>query len=234
VQLLRRCAAVDEVIGAGDESPEFDIQAPLMSLPLVFQTRLETIPAKVPYLFADAELVDMWRQRLAGITGFRIGINWQGRQDLAVSRVRDIPLECFAPIAATPDVRLIRLQKGEELELIGDAGSGDPRTSKVEFPAYDPGTDLDTVHGAFMDTAAIMMNLDLVITSDTAVAHLAGALGVPVWVGLPFAPDWRWLLDRSDSPWYPTMRLFRQQKPGDWPGVCTDMAAALRHRAAAG
>ena len=92
----------------------------------------------------------------------------------------------------------------------------------------DLGDDVDTVRGAFMDTAAIMMNLDLVITSDTAIAHLAGALGVPVWVALPFVPDWRWLLDRSDSPWYPTMRLFRQKTSGDWAGVFREIEAALR------
>jgi ADP-heptose:LPS heptosyltransferase len=95
---------------------------------------------------------------------------------------------------------------------------------------FDPGEDFDTSHGGFMDSAAMMMNLDLVITSDTSVPHLAGALGLPVWVALPYVPDWRWLLDRSDSPWYPTMRLFRQKRAGDWAGVFEEIGAALRER----
>ena len=143
-------------------------------------------------------------RRLQPIGGFRIGINWQGRQGVGPWRQRDLPLEQFAALAAIPGVRLISLQHGEaraELEAVRD-----------RVPIVDLGPDVDREAGAFMDTAAIMMNLDLVITSDTAVPHLAGALGVPVWVALPFVPDWRWLLEREDSPWYPTMRLFRQTR----------------------
>ena len=150
--------------------------------------------------------------------GFRIGANWHGRPGMRESRRRDIPLELFAALTQLSHVRLIRLQK-EEGHQVGTAHAA----------MVDLG-EIDTEHGAFMDTAAIMMNLDLVITSDTSIAHLAGALGVPVWVALPYMPDWRWLLDRSDSPWYPTMRLFRQNKLGDWVGVFEEIQAALTER----
>jgi hypothetical protein len=123
----------------------------------------------------------------------------------------------FTPLADIPTVRLISLQKG----------GGAEQLAQSPLPVLDLGHELDETSGAFMDTAAVMMNVDLVITSDTALAHLAGALAVPVWVALPFAPDWRWMLDRDDSPWYPTMRLFRQQKPGDWDEVFQRIAGEL-------
>src|SRR5439155_13514149 len=120
--------------------------------------------------------------------------------------------------AQVTGVQFISLQKGSGPELAA---------AKGRVPVVDPGDNIDEANGAFMDTAAIMMNLDLVITSDTSIAHLAGALGAAVWVALPLVPDWRWLLDRSDSPWYPTMRLFRQKNPGDWAGVFKEMHTAL-------
>src|SRR5262249_20301497 len=156
---------------------------------------------------------------LAGVDGFRIGIHWRGREGVVSSRRRDIPLKCFTSLARIPAVRLVSLQKGigrHELDQI-----------QGEFEVKDFGDDLDSTHGAFSDSAAIMKNLELVISSDTSVPHLAGALGVPTWLALPFEPDWRWLLDRSDSPWYPTMRLFRQKKPGDWAAVFEEIRAAL-------
>jgi ADP-heptose:LPS heptosyltransferase len=131
-------------------------------------------------------------------------------------------LQQFAALAAIPGVRLVSLQRGAAREEIAQV--------REHFSVLDPGDEVDQAAGAFMDTAAIMMNLDLVITSDTAVPHLAGALGVPVWVALPFAPDWRWLLDRADSPWYPTMRLFRQRERGNWHSVFEEIEAALRGR----
>jgi hypothetical protein len=176
-------------------------------VPAIFHTTLQTIPAKIPYLFADEALVGQWRTKLEGVRGFRIGINWHGREGHTDAKRRDIPLSHFAALSQTPGVRLISLQKGSGENEVAAAGMGSSIVGLGNF---------DTTHGAFVDTAAVMMNLDLVITSDTSVAHLAGALGVPVWVALPYVPDWRWLLDRSDSPWYPTMRLFRQNVPGDW------------------
>jgi tetratricopeptide (TPR) repeat protein len=217
--LLSTCPGIDRFIEEGTQLPAFDVQALLLSLPGIFQTRLESIPSTTPYLFADSALVARWSDQLKDVRGFRVGINWHGRSGRGAHLQRDIPLDCFAPLAEVPSVRLVSLQK--------ESGSGELAALKARFPIFDPGADVDTRNGAFMDTAAIMMNLDLVITSDTSVAHLAGALGVPVWVGLAFAGDWRWLLDRNDSPWYPTMRLFRQSQARNWAPVFEEMREEL-------
>jgi Flp pilus assembly protein TadD len=218
VRLLANGVGIDQLIPRGNELPYFDFHTPLLSVPRVLKTTLATIPASAPYLFANAGLVAEWRARLATIGGFRIGINWHGREGHAEASKRDIPLELFARLAEIPGVRLISLQKGR--------GETELRAAHGRLPIVDVGN-IDAEHGAFMDTAAIMKNLDLVITSDTAVAHLAGALGVPVWVALPFVPDWRWLLNRNDSPWYPTMRLFRQKVRGAWDQVFAEIGDAL-------
>jgi hypothetical protein len=207
------------LVGQGDERPPFDVQAPLLSLPGIFHTALRDIPAAVPYLFADPGLVEHWRQELGGIAGFKIGIAWQGDPMYRSDRDRSIPVSRFEPLARCSGVRLLSLQKHDGVEQLHEVAD--------RFPVIDLGSRLDEASGAFMDTAAVMMNLDLVVTSDTAIAHLAGALGAAVWVAIPFAPDWRWLLDRSDSPWYPTMRLFRQERRGDWQGVFRRIQAAL-------
>jgi hypothetical protein len=208
------------LVSAGAELPEFDTHSPLLSLPHLFKTSLETIPSNVPYLFADAGLIDYWHNRLHDVREFRIGINWHGRIGKGKFVQRDIPLETFNALTGIPGVRLICLQKEVSIDAFAE--------TKARLRIFEVGKDFDQAHGPFMDTAAIMTNLDLVITSDTSVAHLAGALGVPVWVALPFVADWRWLLDRSDSPWYPTMRLFRQKTPGDWTGVFEEIQLALR------
>jgi hypothetical protein len=219
LSLLASCERIDRLMGRGDELPAFDLQAPLLSLPGIFHTSLDTIPADGPYLFADPGLVGRWRQELGGIAGFKIGIAWQGNPKNPDDRNRSIPLSDFEPLAGCSAVRLLSLQK--------EAGTEQLQKVAGRFPVIDLGSRLDEAAGAFMDTAAVMMNLDLVVTSDTAIAHLAGALGVPVWVAISFVPDWRWLLDRSDSPWYPTMRLFRQTRLGDWAGVFEEIKAAL-------
>lgn len=217
-KLFASVRGVDRIVPGCDTLPSFDTYAPLLSLPRILNTRLDTIPRNVPYLFAQEDLINLWRLRLSRIDGFRIGINWHGRENHPVAQQRDLPLDQLASLANIAGVRLISLQKGAgQRELAGD-----------RYPIVNFADELDGAHGAFMDTAAIMMNLDLVITSDTSIAHLAGALGVPVWVGLPFVPDWRWLLDRSDSPWYPTMRLFRQPALGDWPSVLKVVKESLR------
>jgi tetratricopeptide (TPR) repeat protein len=219
-KLLAGCPYIDRVIAEGDELPDFDVHSPFFTLPLVFGTTVETIPANVPYVFADPALPEYWRQKFLELSGLRIGINWRGGTTLGPFGKRDIPLSYFSGITELPCVTLISLQKGEGREdLVGPS-----QASAI----LDLGPQFDTEHRAFLDTAAVMMNLDLVITSDTSVAHLAGALGVPVWVALPFVCDWRWLLDRSDSPWYPTMRLFRQQKAGDWGSVLSEIEVALK------
>ena len=215
VSLLTSCAGIDRLVGRGDELPAFDVQAPLLSLPRIFHTGLRDIPAAIPYLFAVPGLVEHWRQELGSVAGFKIGMVWQGNPMHKQDRARSLRLSRFEPLARMPDVQLISLQVGP--------GSEQLRDSANRFRVTDVGSRLRD----FRDTAAVMLNLDLVICCDTAVAHLAGALGVPVWVALPLVPDWRWLLDRSDSPWYPTMRLFRQDTRGDWPGVFRKIEVTL-------
>jgi len=202
------------VIGQKEEPSEFDLHCPLLSLPLAFGTKLETIPTwPEGYLKAPAEEVAAWAQRLpAGRR--RIGLAWSGSTLHHNDSLRSIPLAKLTPLFQSGDV-WVSLQK-------------DPRDR--DRPAleasgiFDPTAEL----GDFADTAALISALDLVITVDTSVAHLAGALGKPVWVMLPFAPDFRWMLRREDSPWYPSMRLFRQQRSGDWDGVIAKISQALQ------
>jgi tetratricopeptide (TPR) repeat protein len=223
VPLLSRCRGIDELIAAGAAVPAFDVRLPLLSLPGALGTQLDTIPADAPYIFAEPQRVEAWRRRLAEVGGLRVGIGWQGNPQYRGDRQRSIPLHHFARLAEIADVQMISLQKGE----------GTAQIAKLEKPfLLVEFTDLDAAGGAFMDTAAVIENLDLVITSDTALPHLAGALGVETWIALPFAADWRWLRDRDDSPWYPTVRLFRQERPGDWQGVFDRIAAELTARAA--
>jgi tetratricopeptide (TPR) repeat protein len=219
--LLRNFAAVDEWIAQGETPAEFDVYIPLLSIPRILQTRLETIPNTVPYLEADPRLIDVWRARLAPLRGFRIGINWRGRPGIGPWRLRDLPLTLFQQLAECAGVRLISLQHGP---LMADETEIAKRIQLITVP------DLDREHGPYTDTAAIMKNCDLLISSDTSVAHLAGALGVPVWLALPRVADWRWLLDRADSPWYPTMRLFRQRVRGDWNEVMQQIKHALEEQ----
>jgi hypothetical protein len=213
-------AGVDRIVSLADEPPTCDVQAPLMSLPrLLGVTTLDAIPARVPYLAADAALVERWRQELRSISGLRVGIGWQGNPRFPGDRLRSVPLKAFAPLARLDGVRLISLQKGPGAAQLHEAAGGPL--------AIDVGDRLDEDSGPFMDTAAILKNLDLFVTSDSAVAHLAGALGVRTWVVLSFAADWRWLRSRDDTPWYPGMRLFRQATLGDWDPVFVRVAEAL-------
>ncbi len=214
--LLTNVAGVDRSIVRGVPVPPFDVHAPLMSLPRLFGTTLATIPGAAPYLAACPTRMVHWRQELAKIDGFKIGIAWQGNPKYGEEPYRSIPLRYFEALAALPNVRLISLQKGAGSEQL-----------PAPFEVIDWANRLD-LDGAFTDTAAIMMNLDLVVTSDTSIAHLAGALGTPVWIVLSFVPEWRWLLERSDSPWYPTMRLFRQSCFGDWEEVMKRVAEGVR------
>ena len=214
--LLSTCPGIDRVVSEEGRLAGVDVQAALVSLPRLLGTDLNSIPADVPYLSADAAVVETWRERLQSAEGFRVGIAWQGNRTHAADRERSIPLAEFRPLAI-PGVRLLSLQKGFGTEQLADA----------PFAVEDLGSQLDESGGAFRDTAAVIQNLDLVIVSDSAICHLAGALAAPVWVALPFSPDWRWLLERPDSPWYPTMRLFRQETPGDWGGVFARIAAEL-------
>jgi tetratricopeptide (TPR) repeat protein len=226
MRILSNVSGIDQLLPQGSPLPSFDTYAPLLSLPRIFGTSPNNVPAKVPYLHADAQLVERWRRELAqfGLENsgsgqvFKIGIAWQGNPTYRGDRQRSIPLAKFAPLAAVKGVQLVSLQKRDAtVERLESA-----------FPMVDFSDKLDEGSGAFMETAAIMMSLDLVISSDTAVAHLAGALGVPVWVALTAVPDWRWLLERTDSPWYPTMGLFRQTRRGQWDEVFDRLAEELR------
>jgi tetratricopeptide (TPR) repeat protein len=218
-RLLRGSGGIDRLVTKGEPIPEHAVHLALQSLPRVFKTTLASIPAEIPYLFVDPALVERWREALRPLTGFRVGIAWQGDFKHGWDRHRSIPLGHFAPLAEVEGVRLISLQKGPGAEQL--------RTVAGCFPVTVLDR-LDEDSGPFMDTAAVLKGLDLVICCDTALAHLAGALGVPVWVALPAAPDWRWLLGREDSPWYPTMRLFRQTAPDDWRSVFARMTGELR------
>jgi tetratricopeptide (TPR) repeat protein len=221
VALLCDCPHLDQLVVKGKPLPEHDVHCPLLSLPGLFQTRPDTIPAAVPYLSAAARRIAKWKERLKDLRGFKVGIAWQGNPEFPGDRQRSVPLEHFTPLARVPGLQLVCLQR--------DAGREQVRRLQGSLPLHElPGLDEDG--NAFMDTAAVMMLMDLVVTSDTAVAHLAGALGRPVWVALPFAADWRWLVGREDSPWYPTMRLFRQERPGDWPGVMHRLTDAMLER----
>jgi tetratricopeptide (TPR) repeat protein len=222
LHLLSRTPGIDGLVGWGAEPPAFDVYAPLMSLPALFGTTLETIPATVPYVFADPKRGSHWRAELASIRGLRVGIAWQGSPRHAWDRHRSVALEQFEPLAKVEGVRLISLQKGHGSEQLAALNAC---FAVHTLPGLDEGS------GPFMDTAAVLANLDLVVTVDSALAHLAGAMGVPTWVALTFTPDWRWLLGRADSVWYPTLRLFRQTQFGDWPGVFAQMADALRQEA---
>jgi hypothetical protein len=217
--LLRSCRGIDVLVVQGKELPELDFHCPLLSLPRVLKTEAGTIPADVPYLSVSSERIQTWQEQLQALQGFRVGINWRGRRSRGVHQRRDIPLELLAELASVPGVQLISLQRDAEPEELAAA------KGRVHFVAA--GSEFDKAHGAFVDTAAILSNLDLVISSDTSIAHLAGALGCSVWLLLPFLPDWRWQLQRSDSPWYPSMRLFRQHAPGDWRGVTAEVSVAL-------
>ena len=195
----------------------FDCQVPLISLPLAFGTAGDSIPNAVPYLRAEPERVQRWRDRIGG-HGFRIGICWQGNTG-TFDRGRSFPVASLSGIARLPGIRLINLHKGAGLGQLASLPDG----LRVEMP----GDDFDAGPDAFVDTVAVMAHCDLVITSDTAVAHLAGALGVRTWVALKFVPDWRWQEHRTDSPWYPSVRLFRQRSRGDWQPVFAEIEAEL-------
>jgi Flp pilus assembly protein TadD len=217
-RLIRTLAADVRVVAETEVPEQLDFHIPMLSLPMAFGTRLDSIPANVPYLRAETDRVAHWRRHI-GSGGFKVGINWQGNPDSPADRGRSIPLLEFSRIATLPGIRLVSLQHG--------AGSEQLRALPNGMQVEPLGDDFNRGPDAFLDSAAVMECLDLVITSDTAVAHLAGALARRAWVVLMSAPDWRWLKDRADSPWYPTLRLFRQARRGDWAAVFEDIAAAL-------
>ncbi|MBT9611810.1 MAG: tetratricopeptide repeat protein [Burkholderiales bacterium] len=213
---LRGLTGVDEWLERGSQPVEenrFDLHLPLESLPGVFGTTLDTIPSDVPYLFADDALRSKWRARIVPSADLKIGLVWAGNPDSAYDQARSCTLRDLAPLFEIPGCRFYSLQVGKAASDIHEAG----------FPLIPLGEDF----GDFGDTAAAMSQLDLIITVETAAAHLAGALGKPTWVLLAHVPAWRWLLNRADSPWYPTLHLFRQTEAGAWPAVIAVLAQAL-------
>jgi len=220
VRLLSGAEPQITVIGARDVPDHFDFHIPLPSIPLAVGMTLSTIPAPDHYLTAEPDRVARWKARL-GDYGYRVGIAWRGREMLLGEEGKSFPLAAAAPLMQIPGARLIALQKNAGTEQLADLPPG----MMVEhFDDFDDGPD------AFLDTAAIMAHCDLVISADSSPAHLAGALGRPCWVALKHVPDWRWLLDRADSPWYPNTRLFRQPRAGDWRSVFEEMATAGSRR----
>lgn len=216
--LLAGCDGVSQLFAKGDQLPDFDVHAPLMSLPGILGTTLDTVPDRVPYIPCSPELIDRWRRWLGTLDGFTIGIGWQGNPEYQRDYQRSVAVRHFQPLAEHAGVRLVSLQKG--------AGGEQLAAEDLGFGVADLGQELDA-SGAFLDTAALMRGLDLIVTSDTAVAHLAGAVGAPVWLALSYSPDWRWLRTGDRSPWYPSMRLFRQPQFGDWETVFRNMSDAL-------
>jgi hypothetical protein len=243
LRLVARCPGVDAVQDWYGPVPECDVHAPLMSLPAILGTTMATVPAACPYLSADDATIDRWRPLVdrsvvaaypedegrdpAGRRPFRIGIVWQGNPSHRNDGRRSFPLELFGHIAGIPGVRLISLQKGRGIEQLDGLGG---RFPVAVLPGCGPG---GVDRRDFLDTAAIMSLLDMVIVPDSSTAHLAGSLGVPAWMPLSAVADWRWLCDREDSPWYPSLTLFRQSTTGDWEGVFRRMAGRLREALAA-
>ncbi len=211
--VLSRCPGVELLVNDSQQTPDFDIHTSLMSVPGIVGTTSATIPADVPYIFADPERTAFWKERLSSSHGLMVGIAWQGNPEYIGDQRRSISLAHFEPLAKVPGVRLFSLQTGhgrEQLEKFA-----------AEWNINDLGLPLS-------ETAAVMMNLDLIVTSDSAVAHLAGALARPTWLAACCTPDWRWLLRRADSPWYPTMRVFRQPGLDQWSIVFESMAAEMQ------
>jgi Tfp pilus assembly protein PilF len=223
-RLLSRLPGIMAIVARGDRLPPFDLHCPLLSLPRAVGTTLDSIPAATPYLAADPARAAGWRRRLAGLDGLRVGLVWAGGQrmkwqHLAIDRRRSIALDTLAPLGETSGVSFISLQK--------DGPAAQAANPPHGMALHDFSADLHD----FEDTAALIDGLDLVISVDTAVAHLAGALGKPVWLLNRFDTCWRWLLDRDDSPWYPQLRQFRQPSPGDWNSVISAVKDALQRLA---
>jgi tetratricopeptide (TPR) repeat protein len=215
-RLIEGSIAAERFAEPGQGAADADFQCALMSLPFVFKTNLETIPREVPYLAPPGELVERWRGRMTPYANrLRVGITWAGRVGHINDAMRSMHARQLAPLAST-GVAFFSLQKWRM-----GLGVSEPEASMQMIDWTGEFADL-------ADTAALVANLDLVIAVDTAVTHLAGAMGKPVWLLLPKAPDWRWLLDREDSPWYPTMRIFRQEKLGDWDSVVARVAGELK------
>ena len=225
VALLKNCPFLDQVISMEDQIPYHDVQAPIMSLPYILKIRLDSIPCEVPYIFADKELKKHWKKELSHDKNFKIGICWQGNDNYATPMLRTtVALKSttpdqFAPICNIPGISLYSLQKISGTDLLKNL------PENVRIITFEG--DFDQSHGRFMDTAAVIGELDLMLTVDTSLGHLAAAIGIPTWIMLPNPADWRWMTKRTDTPWYPNVRLFKQPTPGDWTGMINEIAQEL-------
>jgi tetratricopeptide (TPR) repeat protein len=217
VALLQKVNGVKKMVTRNEKPPAFDVHYPLLSLPSLFDTTLEDIPARVPYINAESSLASNWRNKMqADAAKLKVGLVWAGKPGHANDCNRSCSINIFLSLARLDGVTFYSLQKGAAAQQAKFPPQG-IRLIDYTDDIYD-----------FSDTAALIENLDLVISVDTSVAHLAGAMGKPVWILLPFIPDWRWMLNRDDSPWYPTMQLFRQPAIGDWTSVITSVADKLQ------
>jgi hypothetical protein len=196
-----------------------DVYIQSLSLPYFFRTTIDTVPNRIPYLFPEPGKVATWRQLLAGDAVYRVGLVWRGSARNPMDRERSCSLAAFAPLATLGGIHYYSLQLGAAAEEAKSPPAG------MRFTDMSP--QFEGLSDTASDTAALIANLDMVISVDTGVAHLAGALGIPVMMLLTFVPDWRWLIDRENSPWYPTMRVFRQEQPGDWGEVIERVRIAL-------
>lgn len=226
LDIIKQIPYIDKVISLDDKPPYFDYHAPMLSMPYLTKTRLHNVPAEIPYLYANEALVKEWKEILSEDTNFKIGICWQGNPNYSTQFLRmtvaakSMPIDKFLPIMELPGVTVYSLQKTtgtDQLSMLPD---------NAPLIVFD--NDFDTTKGRFNDTAAVIKNLDLVITIDTSICHLAAGLGIPTWNLLPKPPDWRWMLDCDDTPWFPNMRLFRQPTPGDWDSVIQQVVQELK------
>jgi hypothetical protein len=214
-ELLARIEGVVSVVARGEPLPDYDVHCPVGSLPRALRTEVATIPAEIPYLTPSAERIAKWRERIESLPSTRIALAWAGSGAHANDRNRSIALSRLTPLLDVKHANFVSIQR----ELRGEDAEPLARTPRL----MHIGDALDD----FEDTAAVAALVDVVISVDTSVVHLAGALGRPTWILLPFCPDWRWLLDRDDSPWYPTAQFFRQPTPGDWDSVIARVKDAL-------
>lgn len=233
IPLYSRCTYIDEIIIKGDPIPQYDYYAPLMALPMIFNSNNDTMPKEMPFLNADPKLVQFWKEKLAGDSinatvdgkkNLKVALSWHADQKCELTKSKterkSIPLTVLYSLLRVPGVSFYSLQKLDGVEELAHLPS--------DIKVHDFGPDFDTKNGRFMDTAAVIQNMDLVISVDTSIAHVAAGLAKPTWMILNFPGDWRWLEDRSDSPWYPTMKIFRKPSANDWEAVAQELENELR------
>lgn len=220
--LLKSVEEIDELLVPGDPVVEYDYQCSLLSVPRFLETSLETIPGEVPLFQPAADRTAHWGEVLSALEGKKVGLNWSGNLQFPRDEFRSIPLEQLAPLLDVAGVQFVSVQQVNGLDQLA--------ACEAAGKLWQPGPEYQAEVGDFTEAAALIQNLDLMITTDTACAHLAGGLGVPVWILVSRLPEWRWLLDRNDSPWYPTARLFRQVELGEWGPVVEDVKAALEQK----